>query len=407
MMASSHDDVRSPTAPRRRTTLFYADLAELVELCHRGQLFDVQKWIETGKPLQLEAPAPRRKSALQAAIEAGNHSLVQVLLSGGYDPNLERSSPLTWAVTDRREDLVDLLLQHGCDPHQVSRYELFNTYERALIERFHGLGIDLGAGNELAGCLAHGPKNRPLYGFVKHAREHDPAIARQLQIALHAAIDDGKEAAIALCLWAGAEARVRAPTLSFAAMEDDSDDEDSFQGWTAIEHAARAGNLALLKRLRPNPSLDDFDSLLAWVRDPDVLDHLCSIKLPSGPTSWLSHQVHWYTGFESEGWRLIRLLERAFGRGMQWTEASDEEVKNIRRRFLVLDSGRFQEALRVLCEGEHCSGELLQRLAKSEAFRRRLRDEGYFPGESGRSYLNPRGGRDVLKRLGIVLSKKK
>jgi ankyrin repeat protein len=408
-MMSVNDDISGPSVTTEyRTTPSYDDVAELVELCHRGRLFDVQKWIDARRPLQLEEPSPRRKSALLAAIEAGNHSLVQVLLSGGYDPNLERNSPLTWALADRREDLVELLLTHGCDPHQVSRYELFNTYDRALIERFHGLGVDLSVGNELAGCLAHGAKNRPLYGFVKHAREHDPAIARQLQIALHTAIDDGKDAAIALCMWAGAEPRVHAPTLFSASLEDESEGEEgSFNGWTAIEHAAKSGNIALLKRLRPDAARDDLDALLNWIRDPDVLDYLCSLKLPSKPTAWLSWQIHWYTGFDSESWRLIKLLERAFRAGMRWTEASDDEIKSIRRRFLTLDSGRFQDALRVLCDGENCSTELLQRLTKSEAFRRRLRDEGYFPGEPSGSYLSPRGRRDALKRLGIVVPPKR
>jgi hypothetical protein len=50
----------------------------------------VQAWIEAGKPLQAARPTPQRKSPLRVAIEAGNHSLVQVLLSGGYDPNAER-----------------------------------------------------------------------------------------------------------------------------------------------------------------------------------------------------------------------------------------------------------------------------------------------------------------------------
>jgi hypothetical protein len=210
-----------------RATRSHEGLAELLELCRRGRLFDVQAWIEAGKPLQLEEPAPQRKSALRIAIEAGNHSLVQVLLTGGYDPNLERGSPLTWALADRRDDLVELLLQHACDPQQVGLYELFSTYDRRIMERFYELGVGLTAGHELAGFLAHSPSNRPLYGFVKHYRERNPAIARELQIALHTSIHDKSEAAIALCLWAGAQTRVAAPTLSMASFDDDYEDGDA------------------------------------------------------------------------------------------------------------------------------------------------------------------------------------
>lgn len=387
-----------------RTAHSADDLSELLELCRRGRLFDVQAWIAAGRPLQLREPAPQRKSALRIAVEAGNHSLVQVLLAAGYDSNLERESPLTWALADRRGDLVELLLEHGCDPRRVGLYNLFMTYDRELIARFYALGVDLTAGHELAGFLAHQTSNRVLYGFVKHHRVQSAAIARELQIALHTCIDEKSERAIALCLWAGAEVRSAAPTLSMASVGDDDDgEEDRFDGWTAVEHAARTGNLPLLKRFRPNPELDDFESLHRWSMDPDVLEHLFSIQLPAKPTAWLASQLHWFSVLPDRSWSLLRLLERAFASGLRCIEGSESEITQVRRSLLKGDSHFFRGVIRLLCQGDYCSSDLLQAIARTPSFRRRLQEEGYVPGEEGSHHtlVPPTGRREVQSRLGF------
>lgn len=52
----------------------------------------------------------RRQTALEIALEAGSQALVLLLLINGYDPNQEEESPLDQALSGRRWDLVDLLL---------------------------------------------------------------------------------------------------------------------------------------------------------------------------------------------------------------------------------------------------------------------------------------------------------
>ncbi len=59
------------------------EIKPLIELCKAGRLFDVQRWIASGKPIDPPLPQPkvqRQRSPLQYAIESGFHSLVQVLL---------------------------------------------------------------------------------------------------------------------------------------------------------------------------------------------------------------------------------------------------------------------------------------------------------------------------------------
>src|SRR5690606_9122747 len=110
------------------TTRDPAALLELHDLCRGGRLYEVEKWIRAGRPLQLaEGVRTRRRqaSALEIALDAGNHALVLLLLCNGYDPNLEWGCPLDHALKDRRWDLLDLLLEWGATPGDVDLGYLF------------------------------------------------------------------------------------------------------------------------------------------------------------------------------------------------------------------------------------------------------------------------------------------
>jgi hypothetical protein len=82
-----------------------------------GRLYDVERWIAEGKPLQLTPEAipkgTRPKTALQIALKGGQHSLAFLLLSSGFRLELERYAPLDRTLQARRWDLVDLLVEWG------------------------------------------------------------------------------------------------------------------------------------------------------------------------------------------------------------------------------------------------------------------------------------------------------
>lgn len=124
--------------PGSRTTADPDELKELHELCREGRLYRVEKWIKDGRPLQLaegtDTGRRRWSSALEIALEDGKHALLLLLLCNGYAPNLERRSPLNRALTSRRADLLDLLLEWGADPHEVDLDDLFGTYTAELFE---------------------------------------------------------------------------------------------------------------------------------------------------------------------------------------------------------------------------------------------------------------------------------
>src|SRR5579863_7187898 len=79
-----------------RTTVEPSALTELHRLCRENRIYDVERWIAAGNPLQMAAGSERKgqtSSALEIALDARNHALVLLLLCNGYDPNLERCSP--------------------------------------------------------------------------------------------------------------------------------------------------------------------------------------------------------------------------------------------------------------------------------------------------------------------------
>src|SRR5206468_584967 len=115
---------------------FPDDLRPLHLLCREGRLYDIERWIVDGKPLQLAPEAIRKgtraKTALQIALQTGQHSLATLLLKSGYRLELERYAPLDRALQARRWDLFDLLLEWGADLKSADVYTVLNTYNTDL-----------------------------------------------------------------------------------------------------------------------------------------------------------------------------------------------------------------------------------------------------------------------------------
>jgi hypothetical protein len=93
--------LKSKATVSARTTDEPTALTELHRLCRENRIYDVERWIAAGNPLQMAAGSERKgqtTSALEIALEARNHALVLLLLCNGYDPNLERK----WSYRPRQ-----------------------------------------------------------------------------------------------------------------------------------------------------------------------------------------------------------------------------------------------------------------------------------------------------------------
>lgn len=273
----THPTPDANTRPAR-TTANPNELADLHRLCREGSLYEVERWIQAGRPLQLaEAKTTHRrrrfKSALETALDQGNHALALLLLCNGYDPNCEAESPLNLVLRSRRFDLVDLLLEWGADPHDVDPGDLFDTYNSKLFERFRRLGVDLTADHALALTLAYHTSNKPLFGFARRHRKDDPKYQSELNIALAHDASEGNEKGVALSLWAGADPHAPALCLRYwsATDEEDDEEEDAFDRYSAVYEVCSRGDVKMVERLGPDPALDDFDRLYRVAGSGEVL----------------------------------------------------------------------------------------------------------------------------------------
>src|SRR5947208_1999454 len=396
-----------------RVTTNPEDLAELHRLCREGRLYDVERWIRAGRPLQIAqgtlVKRTRLTSALDIAVQTGNHALVFLLLSNGYDPNQEVRSPLDLALRARRFDLVSLLLEWGADPHDVDLGDLFDTYNSDLFRRFQDLGVDLTTGHALAEALAYHTSNRPLFGFAKRHRESHRKIQTELNIALVHHVGEENEKGVHLCLWAGADPHAPARNLRYwrGSTEADGDqDQDAELGLSAVYEACLRGNVTILKRLGPDPARDDFDRLYQAASSGAVIDLLAQQALPQKIGEVIQHHL-WWAAFDHGEWRSIEALRHLFHTGVRWTQSSADEIAGLRRSLLKASKTTFVELMKLMATEDYCSPELLRALARTPAVHARMKDVGFVPSPPDDpkrfNQLRPTRSREVLKKFGVEI----
>jgi len=145
---------------------------ELVRLCRAGMLYEIEKWINDGKPLEISATTKRGRprSLLEIAVDTGFHSLVE-LIAKHDDSQSAKDAALAGAVSSRRLDLVKLLLAHGADIKSVPLTGVLLTWEPTMIRFFLSDGADPVAGRPFA--EAFGAKVRTvLRPFVEYKQTH-------------------------------------------------------------------------------------------------------------------------------------------------------------------------------------------------------------------------------------------
>ena len=371
-----------PRAPRSaaRLTAAAEELEELHRLCRLGRLYDVERWIRAGRPLQLAASSPaerrRHRSALEIALDRQDHSLILLLVANGYDLALEPKCPLDEALRLRRGDLLDLLLEWGADPRRVDLDILFETYDSLLFERFRGLGVDLTAGHALAYALGYHTSNKPLLGFAKRHRLDEPRIQTALDIALAHHAGEGHEKGVLLCLWAGADPHAPVPDMDYMGIRDDEEDED--EGRSAIQEACSGGHASILERLRPDPARDDYEELFFSAANENVIAILARSALPKDSGRVIALQLA-RANWPFHDHRPVEALRALFAAGVRWQRALSQEIASARRDLLRCSDYLFADLMKLLATADHCSREVLTELARTPSMRERMKKVGLIP----------------------------
>jgi len=185
----------------------YEEIEPLIALCKAGRLFDVQKWIENGGPLDLPPASnnrTRKKSPLEYSLNFGFHSMVEVLLDGGASIRGEGTfCPMESALTNRRFDLIQLLVDHGFDPKSVPMGSVFATWDSEIMTYFIERGADVETEMPLARALCN--RIRTTLGIFKKYRERFTSFQEQANVALRHHCKEGNMKWVSLLIWAGAD----------------------------------------------------------------------------------------------------------------------------------------------------------------------------------------------------------
>lgn len=374
-------DPRTDPTPSQRipatSTPDHASVAELARLCREGRIYAIEAWIMSGKPLYATTLITRgraHESALKIAIDSRQYDLALLLLCNGFpaDPPGERL--LSSALSEKRV-FVELLLTWGADPRGVDAYDVLDTYDSALYDRFFlEFGVDFTKDHALAFELARKSSNRPAYGWAKRHKD-DPRVARELAMALCDAVDEDRERAVALLLWAGADPHTRVPNLRWwkEGQEDDPESDES-----AVMTTIRSGKGKYLARLKPDPAIDDLALLWRSVHDVETLDVLARIAPPadwSRPILGALHRLSW--GFRDSA-DVRRSLERMFAtHGAKLDRTEGNELTELRRCLLrAINDSEVLAVLRLLSKPEHCEPAIYAEIMRTPSMQRKFGGRG-------------------------------
>jgi hypothetical protein len=256
-------------------TLTEEDGKQLLDLCRTGKLYAVEKWISDGRSLRALAGRQKKKSPLDIAVDAGFHSLVE-LLARNEPEQAVKNKALAFAIEKRRIDLVNVLVAQGAAIRSVPLIDVLMTWDPHLIRFFLESGADAIKASPFAVAFAERIRTalRPFVDYRQAHPELEDQLQQQVDQALRYIAKENDLKWISLMLWAGANPRTPGPTL-FEGHEDDPD-------WhtTAIDEACYNGNIEILKKFRIAAATDDLGELVGSAlisRNPDSLDYLLSL----------------------------------------------------------------------------------------------------------------------------------
>jgi Ankyrin repeats (3 copies) len=365
---------------------------ELVRLCRAGRLYEIDQWLAAGKPLDVFVAKNRRsKTLLQIAVETGFHSLVELIAR--HETNLaSKNAALVDSVSLRRLDFVELLVENGADITSVPLADVLLTWEPRLMRFFLSRGTDPIKGFPFA--TAFGAKIRTaIRAFVEYKQAHSElaaALQEQSNVALRYFCSKGDMKWISLMLWAGADARAMGPSLD----ETDPTDPDCYV--SAMQEACYAGNVEVLKKLKPEGGRDDLENLLhcaAVSGRRDAIRYLLELGAKpndkeDGGSSALDTCI-WHLGFPSfspYGFKRpkatyqvsndIDNIHELAGHGAIW-KPDRSSVNSLRRNLYQCEPRVTIDLLRVLMKHNACSTDQARELLKHPRMREHLASESW------------------------------
>lgn len=363
----------------------YEEVKPLIGFCKAGKLFDVQAWIAAGNPVNPPVPPEKGRrphSPLQYAIDAGFHSLVQVLLDGGAEiEDTSKFSALNHALYTRQYEIAKLLVERGADATSVDMDAVFHTWEPDLMVYFIERGAEVEKNNALAQALCS--RIRTALKVFRQYKDRFPTFQEQANIALRYHCKEGNLKWVSLMLWAGADPYSKGP-------DGPEDDPDPEADHTALEMAALYGRFDVfaLKQIRLDPNQERAHELVhmaTYGGKADLLQRLLAMGYPANdqPNGGSSHieslarSMGWSwrigerkkdldTDESREKMKMLHILVRY---GARWIPNDQRDMNSIRRSLLALIPDYTVELIWLMAKYGACERSVIDRLLNSSALR--------------------------------------
>jgi hypothetical protein len=357
----------------------YDEVRPLIELCKGGRLFDVQAWIAAGKPVNPPEPLQtghRKRSPLECAIDAGFHSLVQVLLEGGAAiEETDRYSTMKHALWDGQYEIAKLLVVHEADVKKVDMEDVFATWNTDLMEYFIDHGGDVETSNPIAHAFCQ--RIRTALKIYRRYEDRFPSFREQANIALRYHCKEGDLKWVSLMLWLGAEPYSKGPDEPSHAPDPDIDG-------TAFHAAALHGQDQVLgmKKMPLDVKHESCRDLLQTAcigRSAAVVKRLLALGFPANdlPTGGSSHVERILSGMhpwtfrgadtlDMEGPRAkLAMLQVLVQHGARWLPTDGREMNWIRRGLLSTPADQTLGVIRIMSANRACERRAIEALLKT------------------------------------------
>ncbi len=374
------------------------DTKELVNLCRTGRLYEIERWIAAGKPLNVPA---KYGSLLQVAVQTGFHSLIE-LIAKHENNESSKNAALADAVSLHRLDFIQLLVENGAEVKSVPFADVLLEWNPHIFRFFLERGADPLEGSPFA--VAFTNKIRTALGpFVELKRsrpELSAALQEQSDCALRYFCGKGDMKWISLMLWAGANPRSLGPNLD----KDYTNDPECFT--TALREASYSGNVEVLKKLKPDPKRDDLSDLLHCAvvsARSDAIRYLLEIGAnpndkPNGGSSALDTCL-WHLNFSSSSLYYRKSLRSKYAvykgldsarevtaHGAIWNPNDQSAFNDLRRALYGCESDVTIELLKIFKTHNACPQDRLKELLSKPRMKEHLGSQTYWLTRLGLKY---------------------
>jgi hypothetical protein len=392
--------------PDAAVAIALEDTKELVGLCRAGRLYEIERWIAAGKPLEIPA---KYGSLLQVAVQTGFHSLIELVAKQEINQS-SKNAALVDAVSLRRLDFIQLLVENGAEVKSISFSDVLLEWNPHIFRFFLERGADPVEGSPFA--IAFSNKIRTALGaFVELKRsrpELSAALQEQTDCALRYFCDKGDMKWISLMLWAGANPRSSGPNLD----KYHTNDPECFT--TALREASYSGNVEVLKKLKPDPSRDDLSDLLhcaALLGRREALRYLLEIgarpndKLNGGSSAldrclWeLNYGRSFLYRSKSPKSRYevsnaLECVRELVSHGASWNPDDHRGFNDLRRALYGCQSEVTIELLKIFKEYSACPQERLKELLTKPRMKEHLASQTYWLTRLGLKYKEKQSSQD-------------